>query len=99
MGRNIVVAAVVAAGAGVWLRWSVTPVLAAFRAGMEVGRINAGKEAAAGGGVGVPPQDPGPVGGRRRPRLARRAPRPPGVHRPDPGGGAGETGEVPSPAA
>src|SRR5215472_4765782 len=97
MGRKIIIATLLTAGAGAWLRWSVLPVCAAFRAGMEAGRINAAKEAAR-RGERLPPEGPRPVGGRRRPRLARREARSPRVHGTDPGSCACEKGAVPSPA-
>ena len=55
---------VLAAGLGAWLRWGITPVRVAFRAGMEVERVNADQKGE-GRGERLSPEGAGPVGGGR----------------------------------
>lgn len=52
------VPAILVAAAGAWLGWAARPVVIAYRAGCEIGRMQGAKEAAAGRGEPVPPEGP-----------------------------------------
>jgi hypothetical protein len=50
--------AVLIAAAGAWLGWAMGPVMVGYRAGLEIGRMQGARQAAARGGEPLPPERP-----------------------------------------